>query len=121
MSISNYAENAMLGAVFNSAALDIAAVYVKLHIGNPGEACTANPSTETTRKVSSWAAAASGAVTTDAVMTWAAFPATETITHWSAWDAATNGNALWYGALTAPVVVTSGQTFDLDTLTASLD
>ena len=47
--------------------------------------------------------------------------ATETITHWSLWDASTAGNALWTGALSTSAAVTAGDTFQITTLTLSLD
>jgi hypothetical protein len=50
VSISNYAENAILDALFNNTSLAVAARYVKLHTGDPGEAGTANAAGETTRK-----------------------------------------------------------------------
>lgn len=111
MSVSDYAENAILDALFNNTALQKSARYVKLHIGDPGEAGTANAATETTRKSVTGAAAVSGTFTSVNTLTWAAYPATETITHISIWDAATVGNCLWTGALVSSISVTSGTSF----------
>jgi hypothetical protein len=127
MSIANYAENKLLDAVFNhtttGGGLPTADVYVKLHTGDPGEDCTSNAATETTRKQASLAAASSGSCVSDADLTWTNVAATETYSHVSIWDASTSGNALWYGALTASKAVNSGDSFTIasGSLTVSLD
>jgi hypothetical protein len=46
---------------------------------------------------------------------------TETYTHWSLWDALTSGNALWSGALSSSASVTAGDTFQITSLTLTLD
>jgi hypothetical protein len=122
MSISNYAENKILDHVTGEAAWTMpTTVYVKLHTGDPGEAATSNAATETTRKAASWSAASSGSIATDATLEWTNVAATETITHWSLWDASTSGNALWTGALSSSAAVTAGDTFQITSLTLSLD
>jgi hypothetical protein len=122
MSISNYAENKILDHVTGEAAWTMpTTVYVKLHTGDPGEAATNNAATETTRKAASWSAAASGSIATDAILEWTNVSTTETYTHWSLWDASTSGNALWSGALSASAAVTAGDTFQITSLTLSLD
>ena len=63
MSYSNYLENAINDAVCNNTSLAVATVYVKLHIGDPGEAGTSNAAGETTRKAASFGASASGVCT----------------------------------------------------------
>ena len=40
MTISDYLEPKILDAVFNNTSLAVAAVYVKLHLADPGEAGT---------------------------------------------------------------------------------
>ena len=122
MSISNYAENKILDHVTGEAAWTMpTTVYVKLHTGDPGEAATSNAATETTRKAASWSAASSGSIATDATLEWTNVAATETYTHWSLWDASTSGNALWTGALSSSAAVTAGDTFQITSLTLSLD
>ena len=122
MSISNYAELKILDHVTGRAAFTIPTnVYLKLHTGDPGEDATSNAATETTRKVTSWSAASSGAIATSATVEWTNVSTTETYTHWSMWDAATAGNALWKGALSASAAVTAGDTFQITSLTLSLD
>ena len=122
MSISNYAELKLLDHVTGRAAFTIPTnVYLKLHTGDPGEDATSNAATETTRKVTSWSAASSGSIATSATVEWTNVSTTETYTHWSMWDAATAGNALWKGALSASAAVTAGDTFQITSLTLSLD
>jgi hypothetical protein len=122
MSISNYADNKILEHTTGKTAWTMpATVYVKLHTGDPGEAATSNAATEATRKSAAWAAASSGSIATNATLEWTNVAATETITHWSLWDASTSGNALWTGALSSSAAVTAGDTFQITSLTLSLD
>jgi hypothetical protein len=123
MSIANYAELKVLDAIFNNTSFVVAQPYVKLHLSDPGEDCTGGPAVETTRKALSVAAAASGAVVSDADLTWTSVSTTETYSHVSIWDASTGGNPLWSGALTTPKAVTAGDTFTIPSgsLTVSLD
>lgn len=120
MSISNYLENALLDTLRNQS-LAIANVYLKLHTGDPGEAGTSNAATETTRKSVSWSAASSGSLASSATLEWTNVAATETYSHWSLWDNASAGNCLWSGALSSSAAVTAGDTFQITSLTLSLD
>lgn len=122
MSISNYAELKILEHTTGKTAWTIPSnVYVKLHTGDAGEAGTTNAASETTRKVAAWATAASGAIATSATLEWTNVAATETYSHWSMWDASTAGNCLWTGALSSSAAVTAGDTFQITSLTLSLD
>ena len=122
MSISNYAELKILEHTTGKTAWTIPTnVYVKLHTADAGEAGTSSAATETTRKVAAWATAASGSIATSATLEWTNVAATETYTHWSLWDASTAGNCLWTGALSSSAAVTAGDTFQITTLTLSLD
>jgi hypothetical protein len=122
MSISNYAELKILEHTTGKSAWTIPAnVYVKLHTADAGEAGTSSAATETTRKVAAWATASSGAIATSATLEWTNVAATETYTHWSMWDASTGGNCLWTGALSSSAAVTAGDTFQITSLTLSLD
>lgn len=122
MSISNYAELAMLNAIGNATAFSVADVYVKLHVGDPGEDGTGNAAVETTRKVVTFAAAGSGAMVSDSIVTWTNVAGSEDFTYFSLWDASTAGNCLWIGTVTANAV-TAGDTFTIasGSLTLSLD
>ncbi|HET9666958.1 MAG TPA: hypothetical protein VFP09_09390 [Desertimonas sp.] len=125
MTISNYAELAILNAAFNNTSFVVAQAYVKLHLGDPGEDGTGNPAVETTRKSVSFGAAASGAVTSDAACTWTTVAATETYSHISLWDTVGpgGGNCLWTGPMAAPKAVTAGDTFEFPSasIVVSLD
>jgi len=122
MSISNYAELKILDHTTGRAAWTIPTnVYVKLHTGDPGEAGTSSAATETTRKVAAWATAASGSIVTSGTIEWTNVSTTETYSHWSLWDASTAGNALWSGALATTAAVTAGDTFQITSLTLTLD
>ena len=120
MSISNYAENKLLDTIRNQS-FAVTTAYVKLHTGDPGEDGTSNAATETTRKSCAWNAASSGSMSTSATLEWTNVSTTETYTHWSLWDNATAGNCLWSGALSASAAVTAGDTFQITSLTLSLD
>lgn len=120
MSISNYAENKLLDT-FGNTSFAVTTAYVKLHIGDPGEDGTANAATEATRKAVSWAVASGGSKSSSATLSWTNVAATETYSHWSMWDNSTGGNCLWYGALSSNAAVTLGDTFEITSLTLTLD
>lgn len=118
---SNYAENEIadwIGA--NGAPSAVTNVYVKLHIGAPGDDGTANAAAETDRIEATFNAAASGAVALAATVSWTNVSNTETYSHFSLWDASTAGNCLAVGALASSVAVTAGDNFDLTALTVTV-
>ena len=120
MSISNYAELAFLDTLRNTS-FSVANTYVKLHTGDPGEAGTSNAAAETTRQSVSFSAASSGSMSSSATVEWTNVSTTETYSHWSLWDNSTAGNCLWTGALSSSAAVTAGDTFQITSLTLSLD
>jgi hypothetical protein len=120
MSISNYAENKLLDTI-GGTSFSVTTAYLQLHLGDPGEDCTANAATETTRKSVSFSAASSGSMASSATVEWTNVAATETVTHWSLWDASSAGNALWSGALASSAALTAGDTFQITSLTLTLD
>jgi hypothetical protein len=120
MSISNYAELALLDTLRNTS-FAVAATYVKLHTGDAGEAGTTNAASEATRKAISFSAASSGSMASSGTVEWTNVAASETYSHWSLWDASTAGNCLWTGALSTSAAVTAGDTFQITSLTLSLD
>jgi hypothetical protein len=122
MSISNYAELKILEHTTGKTAWTIPTdVYVKLHTGDPGEDGTSAAATEDTREEAAWATASAGSIATSATIEWTNVAATETYSHWSLWDASTAGNCLWTGALSSSAAVTAGDTFQITSLTLSLD
>lgn len=116
MSLSNYTETKVMDAIFNNAspaALQLAARYVKLHTGDPGEAGTANAAGETTRKALTSAATSNGVFTSTNDLAWTSVSTAETYSHVSIWDDPTAGNCLWTGALTASKLVAVGDNFTI--------
>lgn len=82
-----------------------AAVYVQLHIGDPGAAGTANPAVETDRVAGTFGtAAASATISNTAALTWASVAGAEDYTHFTAWSASTAGTFLYSGTVTANAV-----------------
>lgn len=120
MSISNYAELAFLNTL-RGTSFSVATCYIKLHLGDPGEDGTANAAANTSRQTIAFSAAASGSMASSATVTWTSVSTTETYSHWSIWDNATAGNCLWTGALSSSASVTAGDTFQITSLTLSLD
>lgn len=122
MSISNYAELKILDHTTGRAAWTVpAAVYLKLHTGDAGEDGTANAATNTSRQAVTFSAASSGSIVSNATVSWTNVSTTETYSHWSLWDNSTAGNCLWSGALSSSAAVTAGDTFQITSLTLSLD
>ena len=119
--ISSYLANAWLDAVGNNTSFAVATVYVKLHVGDPGANGTSNAATETTRKASSFAAASTGSIASDAAITWTNIAGSQDATHFTAWDNVSAGNFLFSGTITANAY-TAGDTFTISSgaLTVSL-
>ena len=119
--IGAYLGNAWLNALGNNTSFAVAQVYVKLHVGDPGAAGTANPATETTRKAVSFGAASAGVLTSDDDVTWTNIAGSEDANHFTAWDSLTTGNFLFSGTITANPY-DAGDTYAIDAgnLTASL-
>lgn len=86
--------------------------WIKLHVGDPGAAGTANPATETDRQQASFAAASGGSAATNAALEWTSVAGSEDFTHFSMWTASTAGTFLWSGTITANAV-TTGDTFSI--------
>jgi hypothetical protein len=117
---SDLVANSVLDAVARNVSYAEAAVWVKLHLGDPGSAGTANAAVETTRQQATFgSAAASRAITTTAATEWLNVSTTETYTHVSLWDASSGGNFLGRDDLSSSAAVTAGDTFRLPT--ADLD
>lgn len=119
--LSNYLCNAILNAVGNNTSFGVAVPYVKLHVGDPGAAGTANPATETTRKPISFAVASAGAIASDADISWTNISGSQDATHFTVWDDVSAGNFLFSGSVTAGAY-TAGDTYTITSgnLSASL-
>ena len=89
-----------------------AAMYVKLHTGDPGAAGTSNAATNTTRQQATFgSAAASGAISNTAAVEWTSVSTTETYTHVSLWTASSGGTFLGSDDLSSSAAVQAGDTF----------
>lgn len=122
MSISNYLENKLLGAVYNSAAFGVGNnPYISLHDSDPGETgageITAGAFTYA-RQQSAFGSPGAGATENAGAITWTNLPA-KTITHLGVWDAVSSGNFLWGGALNTSKTTNAGDTFTINS--GSLD
>jgi acyl dehydratase len=89
-----------------------AAVWAKLHIGDPGSAGSNNAAANTSRQqVTFGAAAAAGAMSNTAVVEWLSVSNTETYSHVSFWTANAAGTFLGSDDLSSTAPVTAGDTF----------
>lgn len=118
-SLSNFAENALLGHVFGSAFTPAANLYLALCTGDPTDAGTGASMNEVAnanayaRKAITFDAAASRKVVQAAAITFdQASGSWGTITHWAIVDSAVfgEGNMLAHGAFSASFAPVSGNT-----------
>jgi hypothetical protein len=103
---------AILDGIGNAAAFSLANNYVKLHVGDPGAAGTANAATETTRKLVSFGAASAGTMQNDVAILWSTVAGSEDYTHYSSWSASSGGTFQFSGTVTANAV-TAGDDFNV--------
>lgn len=109
---SDAVANGWLDALARGVPYDNDEVWVKLHLGDPGSAGTANPAAETTRKQATFgSAAASRAISNTVAVEWTNLPAAETLTHVSFWSASTGGTFLGRDDLSSSAAVEIGDTF----------
>lgn len=127
MSISNFAENALLDAI-GGTSFSVTTPYLKLHTGDPGEDGTANAAGENTLKACSFNSASSGSMGLSASVSWTNVSTSETLTHWSLWNGNTvdvsgepTDDCVWTGAFNSSSAVTAGDTFTITSLTLTLD
>jgi hypothetical protein len=118
-SLSDYAENALLNHIFNTAYTSVATIYVALCTADPTDTATGASMNEVAnanayaRTAITFGAAATRRVIQNATVT---FPQATgnwgTITHWAIVDSATYGagNVLAHGSLTASVAPVNGNT-----------
>lgn len=120
MSFFNYLENQVLDHVTGKLAYTKPTIYVGLSSTTPAEDGTnvTEPSTGSYARVTTaagdWNSAAAGATANLNAITFAQASADwlagANLTYLVAYDAITTGNPLWYGALTVPKPVLSGDT-----------
>jgi hypothetical protein len=106
VTISDYAENKLLDAVFNftttGGGLPTANPFIALHTADPGETGTSEATGGSyARQQADFAVAAAGTLQNNANIDFASMPAVSGngIVGWSAWDAVSAGNCLWTGWL----------------------
>jgi hypothetical protein len=94
-----------------------AALWVQLHVGDPGPEGDQNIALNSTRVQITYGAAVNtgsdgrAQAASDANVGWASVPEDETYSHISLWDAETAGNCWYFDAMLAPVPVTTGGAF----------
>lgn len=124
MSLSNYLENAignaLRGGGNGTSYTAPAAVYAKLHLGDPGEDGTSNAAAETTRKEVQFGAASGGVISLSNAPSWTSYPSGESVTYISLWDHLSAGNCLGSGALAATHTMQAGDTLNLTAATITL-
>lgn len=101
---SAYGANGMLNGLRNVSYV-ISSLHVKLHVGQPGSAGTANPAAGSTAQPTvTMAAASNGAIVlTGTAPTWTNSGVSETLTHISVWDSTdTAGHFLWSAVVGTP-------------------
>lgn len=109
---SDAVANSWLDALARGVAYDNDEVWVKLHLGDPGAAGTANPAAETTRKQATFGSAATGrAISNTTAIEWTNVSTTEVYSHVSLWSASTGGTFLGRDDLSSTASVTAGDTF----------
>lgn len=108
--------NMLRGTAFTAPA----ALYVKLHTGDPGSAASANASAVTTRSQLTLAAASGGAVALTGTQPSWSMTTSETISYISVWDSLSAGNFLWSAQLSVAKTVANGDTLTLTTCGLSL-
>jgi hypothetical protein len=106
--------NDLLNAIARGVAYANAETWVKLHIGDPGAAGTANPAANTTRmQVTCGTAAASGSIASTVAVEWTSVIATETYTHVSLWSGELSGTLIGTDELSAPAPIAAGGDFTI--------
>ena len=109
---SDTVANSWLDAVARNTSYANAAVWVQLHLGDPGSAGTSNPAAETDRVQATFGAAASSrAISNTVAVEWTNVSNTETYTWVSLWTASTSGTFLGRDDLSSSAAVTDGDTF----------
>lgn len=90
-------------------ALEGEELFVQLHTGNPGLACTANVAAETLRKAATFGSITADAITNTSLIEWAEYEHEEEIKWVSIWTALTGGSPEIYGEAETPLHMFVGQ------------
>lgn len=110
-SIADVERNKILDALCRNFVYAAPAVWVKLHLGDPGSAGTANPAGNANRAQATFSAAAAGTAVTSGTIEWTNVGTAETLTHVSLWTANAGGTFLGSDDLSSSAAVQVGDTF----------
>lgn len=110
--LSPFVANGWLDALGNSTPFSVGAVWIQLHVGDPGVAGTALPAAETSRRQVSFGAASGASLVSDADVSWVNVSGSQDAEFFSAWSAASGGNFLFSGTIVAGAY-TAGDTFTI--------
>lgn len=114
MPLSETVRNSYLNALCRNTSYANAAVYVQMHVGDPGTSGVSNPAGNTTRQQATFGTVASGgAISNTAAVAWTSVSTTEVYSHVSLWSASTSGTFLGSAALTQSKSVNSGDNFSI--------
>jgi len=97
--------------------------WTQLHTGAPGSAGTANVSSTTARKATTWATASGASVSANGTLpAWSSWSGTngEVVHALSGWDASSSGNYQAAVTLSADVTMNTGDALSLTALTVSV-
>jgi hypothetical protein len=121
MPLSDAIANSILDGYARNVSFANAAVWCKLHTGDPGTAGTSNVAGETTRAQASFSAgAASRTIANSADSTWTNVSTNETYSWLSFWTANAAGTFTGRVQLTASKAVTTGDTFTIPAASLTL-
>ena len=112
--VAESTRNAILDALARNVSFSVAALWVKLHTGDPGAAGATSPAANTTRQQATFGSAASvGAISNTAQIQWTNVPNAETYSWISLWSASSAGT--WHGnaQLATARTVAVGDTFTI--------
>lgn len=114
MDFAEHGRQQTLNWITGNTATPPSALWVQLHVGDPGDLGLNNVAGESTRVQGSWGTTdATGTAVNISDLDWLSVAADETITHVSIWDASTGGNCWFRGPLPNPIPITVGSDLQL--------
>lgn len=117
MPFTQYAANQIAGHTTGESSWTMpTALYAALYPGNPGAGLSGSSEFSgdgyARKEITSWGAVSNGVIANDQVEDFAAATGNwSEATHFVLFDASTSGNGIYYGALTTPQTVLSGQQY----------
>ena len=112
--VSTGVANSILGLILNGTPFSgFSVTYVKLHVGAPGSAGTANPAGNTVRQAcGTFSTPSGGSTSNSAAINWTTVSTSETYTHMTLWDSSSGGTFIASGSITAGAIL-AGQNFQI--------